>query len=569
MRLLNIALLSSALLLAGTALPALAGTAGVTAAVNPEARGTPPGGAVRTIVLGDNILTDEKIDTGPGGLVQVLLADGTTFTVGPNSSLTIDKFVYDPNANTAQVTASLARGVFRFIGGRTSKTEGGVEINTPVGTVGIRGAVVDMNFTPGGSIEGQIDLLFGKEVTLKSNGGSPQKIYSAGYSIVVGAGNKISIVKTPPGSTNGIQQALAGKPGTHGGTGNPPTDDAVGQSGVPGSNSNQPPLPDIGTPDPRAIQLATIVFDNSHDDAAQLIDEQGNPPHTVHGFGAVMFNGYVTSNDNVEFSGYGGSGLSELLDDTSFSLDSNSNILGGTITVAAPNYHEAGTATFAFGNAPGAPSVSFDSQHEETWHDEASAVTIGASVDVGHDCVACEFMKWGSWETNFELSGTGQNGPYVEHLHGLGTWVVGDVASNQQFDDYAETLDGVTATYQGTALGTVYNDEQSPYLASGNLEMTYDFGDHSGTLDIRHFDAGDDFDGYDFTGMQVAGALSGPAFAGSNGNDGGNSYNVNGAFTHNAGDLVAGVMGNFAVTADDGYYRATGIFVGANTTTPH
>ena len=106
MRLLNIALLTSVLLLAGTTLPAMAGTAGVTAAVNPEARGTPPGGAVRTIVLGDNILTDEKIDTGPGGLVQVLLADGTTFTVGPNSSLTIDKFVYDPNTKLGELAVS-------------------------------------------------------------------------------------------------------------------------------------------------------------------------------------------------------------------------------------------------------------------------------------------------------------------------------------------------------------------------------------------------------------------------------------------------------------------------------
>src|SRR3954466_9115412 len=152
-------------LLTLSANPALAARAGVTAAVNPQAVGTAPGSGVRTIVLGEDVVTNEKIDTTGGGLVQILLADGTTFTVGPNSSLTIDKFVYDPEANTAQVTASLAKGVFRFIGGRTSKTDGGVTINTPVGTVGIRGAVADISLTPNGqTLKAQIDLLFGKEV---------------------------------------------------------------------------------------------------------------------------------------------------------------------------------------------------------------------------------------------------------------------------------------------------------------------------------------------------------------------------------------------------------------------
>src|SRR5690606_9486166 len=101
------ALLASLCLLPLAATETFAATAGVTAAVNQNAKSTPPGGAVRTVVLGANVVQDETIETDGGGLVQILLADGTTFTVGPNSAITIDRFVYDPDANTAQVSATI------------------------------------------------------------------------------------------------------------------------------------------------------------------------------------------------------------------------------------------------------------------------------------------------------------------------------------------------------------------------------------------------------------------------------------------------------------------------------
>ena len=90
---LQYALLASLCLLPLTATESFAATAGVTAAVNQNAKSIPPGGAVRTVVLGANVVQDETLETDGGGLVQILLADGTTFTVGPNSSITIDRFV--------------------------------------------------------------------------------------------------------------------------------------------------------------------------------------------------------------------------------------------------------------------------------------------------------------------------------------------------------------------------------------------------------------------------------------------------------------------------------------------
>ena len=79
------------------------GTAG---AANVLSSGTPPGGSMRVIEMGARVVSDEKIDTSPSGSVQLVFIDKTTLDIGPNSSIVIDKFVFDPQA---------ARGVWRRI----------------------------------------------------------------------------------------------------------------------------------------------------------------------------------------------------------------------------------------------------------------------------------------------------------------------------------------------------------------------------------------------------------------------------------------------------------------------
>jgi hypothetical protein len=67
---------------------------GVAAAVKPEATSQPPGGSTTTLNIGKSVVYNERIDTSASGPVQVLLLDGSTFSVGPGSSLVIDKFIY-------------------------------------------------------------------------------------------------------------------------------------------------------------------------------------------------------------------------------------------------------------------------------------------------------------------------------------------------------------------------------------------------------------------------------------------------------------------------------------------
>jgi hypothetical protein len=270
--------------------PAIAQTVGVTAAVNQSARGTPPRQAVRTLVIGENVVHNERIETDTGGLLQILLADGTAFTVGPNSALSIDRFVYDPNAGTAQVSASLTKGVFRFIGGRTSKTPGGVSLGTPVGTIGIRGAVVDVNLTrsrgSAGNVEAHIDMIFGDEVVLNGPGGT-DRIYEPGYSIIIrqtaDGGRSQEVAKTPASFRSEIQQSLAGAAGTTGGARSAPTETTVVESRVAAENSDRTPaMNSLPIPEPRPERVAdldeAVVADAGSDLVRETVEEVVDRP---------------------------------------------------------------------------------------------------------------------------------------------------------------------------------------------------------------------------------------------------------------------------------------------------
>jgi hypothetical protein len=259
------------LLLAAAPAQAENDVAGVTAAVNPKATAIDGAGKTRLVSLGDPVIRNHRIETSGEGLVQILLADGTSFTVGPNSSVVIDSFVYDPEKNTASLAATMTKGALRFIGGKASKASGNVTINTPIGTAGIRGAVVDINLngqTPDGQpLPPHMTLVYGKEVQLTGTG-APQRLFKQGFSIVAGDGQP-RIQRTPPQWVSGLQQFLAGRPGQSGGANNTPTDQTVASSTVSQTNSAQPPSENtIPVPTPRPIvttPVESIAGDSQRD----------------------------------------------------------------------------------------------------------------------------------------------------------------------------------------------------------------------------------------------------------------------------------------------------------------
>ena len=228
-------LLGMAVLVASVfSMPALAAgddiEVGVAAAVNQDAESKPPRRPLRRLYLGDNLVFNEMVKTGPRGLTQILLADRSALTVGSNSTLVIDKFVYDPAADKGKMALSLAKGVVRFVGGALSKKRGQVTLKTPSATIGIRGAVVLVQVLPDGV---RFIMSFGREVLVNGPDGTRQRITAPGYAVFVPFGGS---PQQPEPVTQDeismIQARLAGRLDASGGSDAPPSGDQVDGSDI-------------------------------------------------------------------------------------------------------------------------------------------------------------------------------------------------------------------------------------------------------------------------------------------------------------------------------------------------
>lgn len=137
----------------------------------------------RSIAVGNPVFRDETITTGSDGHLHALLLDESNLTVGPNSQITIDEFVYDPDQGTGSMVMEQAEGVMRFVGGRISK-QNPVNIETPAATLGIRGGVVISWLRADGSQA--IFFLFGDSLTVNSQlSGDSAETSEAGVQLIV------------------------------------------------------------------------------------------------------------------------------------------------------------------------------------------------------------------------------------------------------------------------------------------------------------------------------------------------------------------------------------------------
>ncbi len=117
---------------------------GISAAVQNSPRIRRGAAQPRPAVVKERILLNDRILTASNARMQILLLDRSTFTVGSNADVAIDRFVYDPARNSRSSGVSVARGAFRFMSGRAlRKPAGPVSIRTPVASIGIRGTIFE------------------------------------------------------------------------------------------------------------------------------------------------------------------------------------------------------------------------------------------------------------------------------------------------------------------------------------------------------------------------------------------------------------------------------------------
>ena len=149
--------LTSALITISFSQPVLAAPQiGVTAALRGDVVRTASlqsGAAIGQMSSGQTVFLGDDIKVGNQGRLQVMLLDETVFTLGANSVMRIDEFVYDPaDAANARLSTSITQGAFRFVSGQIAKSDqNAMKVNLPGATIGVRGTSVAGDVSTDGS----------------------------------------------------------------------------------------------------------------------------------------------------------------------------------------------------------------------------------------------------------------------------------------------------------------------------------------------------------------------------------------------------------------------------------
>lgn len=91
--------------------------------------GTVSGGNSERLYKNDHVFADELIETVKKSSAQIRFLNDTDLWLGASSQLTLDSFIYDPDAGTGEMIAELGTGLFRFVTGNMPNE--GFEILTP------------------------------------------------------------------------------------------------------------------------------------------------------------------------------------------------------------------------------------------------------------------------------------------------------------------------------------------------------------------------------------------------------------------------------------------------------
>jgi hypothetical protein len=175
----------AALSLCAASWPTLAADpVGNTSAIIPNASQVPPQGTRSDLKLRDPIIRNAELATAERGALEVTFLDGSKLTMGQNSRLTVDEYVYSGPGGAGKQSVRYTKGLFRFISGSIPKDQ--VKVETPTVTIGIRGTI--FRTVIGDNNEGAVSVEYGPngeeyEVTVTSK--------KTGETVVIKSGQKL------------------------------------------------------------------------------------------------------------------------------------------------------------------------------------------------------------------------------------------------------------------------------------------------------------------------------------------------------------------------------------------
>jgi hypothetical protein len=89
---------------------------------------------------GDKLKNRDTLETGPDGTVGIVFNDHTTLSLGPDSTFTIQEFIFEPDQSRFSFIVKLFRGTASYVSGLIAKiSPESARFITPSASIGIRG----------------------------------------------------------------------------------------------------------------------------------------------------------------------------------------------------------------------------------------------------------------------------------------------------------------------------------------------------------------------------------------------------------------------------------------------
>jgi hypothetical protein len=90
--------------------------------------------------VGAAVLAGDVVTTDADGSVGITFLDNSLLSVGPNSVLSIDRFVFDSTTHQGSFESSLRRGTLAVVSGKLAKqSPEAMKVKTPAAVLGVRG----------------------------------------------------------------------------------------------------------------------------------------------------------------------------------------------------------------------------------------------------------------------------------------------------------------------------------------------------------------------------------------------------------------------------------------------
>ena len=89
--------------------------------------------------IGAKVLQSDAVVTGADGSVGITFIDNSLLSAGPNSTLAIERYAFDPTTHAGAFDTRLSRGTLAAVSGKIAKqTPGAMTVKTPAAILGVR-----------------------------------------------------------------------------------------------------------------------------------------------------------------------------------------------------------------------------------------------------------------------------------------------------------------------------------------------------------------------------------------------------------------------------------------------